>query len=288
VISFENRLQREVAGLIEKHGGRVILAPALQEVPLSEHPDAKVFLDALFADAVDVLILLTGIGTTLLLRAALKEHSRAEVLERLSRVTLVSRGPKPTAALKPFGLRPTLTVTEPNTWRELLAALDREFPLREKRVYVQEYGAKNRELLAALAKRGATVGSFKLYDLALPEDTGPLKAAILKIVRAQAHVALFTTALQLEHLLLVAQEIGLSSAVPRSLNSDLVVASVGPMTTAALARQGVIADIVPGHPKLGHLVLAVARRAPALLAEKRARRAAEPMILLPARALVGK
>jgi uroporphyrinogen-III synthase len=288
VISFENRLQREAAGLIEKHGGRVISAPALHELPLSEHPDAKIFFDALFADAVDALILLTGIGTTLLIRAALKERARAEVLERLSRVTLVSRGPKPTAALKPFGLRPTLTAPEPNTWRELLATLDREFPLREKRVFVQEYGTKNLALLSALGERGAHVESFKLYELTLPEDTGPLKAAVLKIVRAQAHVALFTTALQLEHLLLVAQELGLSSAVLRSLNSDLVVASVGPMTSAALERHGVSTDIVPGHPKLGHLVLAVARRAPALLDEKRARHAAESLILVPARALVGK
>jgi uroporphyrinogen-III synthase len=271
VVSFESRLQSETAGLIEKHGGRVIAAPALKEVPLGELPEVKAFLDALFADAIDALILLTGVGTTLLIRAALKLRSRAEVLTRLGKITLVCRGPKPSAALKPFGLRPTVTVPEPNTWRDLIASLDSEFPVREKRVYVQEYGTRNLELLHALAERGARVSCLKLYNWALPDDTGPLKAAILKIVRAQAHVALFTTGSQIDHLLLVAQEIGLAPAVRRALNSELVVASVGPMTSEALSRHGITADIVPGHPKLGHLVLAVARRAPALLHDKRER-----------------
>jgi len=281
VISFESRLQSETAGLIEKHGGRVIAAPALKEVPLAELPATRAFLDALFSGNVDALLLLTGVGTTLLIRTALKQRARAEVLSRLAKITLVCRGPKPSAALKPFGLRPTFSVPEPNTWRDLLATLDTEFSVKNRRVYIQEYGTRNEELVRALSDRGALVTSLKLYDWALPDDTGPLKAAILKIVRTQAHVALFTTRLQIEHLLMVAQEIGLAPAVRRALNDELVVASVGPMTSEALQRQGITPDIVPGHPKLGHLVLAVARRAPALLGEKRERN--KQLIVTPAR-----
>jgi uroporphyrinogen-III synthase len=282
VVSFESRLQSETAGLIEKHGGRVIAAPALKEIPLGELPEAKALLDALFGDAIDALILLTGIGTTLLIRAALKLRARAEVLARLAKITLICRGPKPSAALKPFGLRSTLTVPEPNTWRDLIATLDSEFSVREKRVYVQEYGTSNLQLRSALVERGALVTCLKLYSWALPDDTGVLKAAILKIVRSQAHIALFTTGVQVDHLLVVAQEIGLASAVRRALNNELVVASVGPMTSEALGRHGIATDIVPGHPKLGHLVLAVARRAPTLLREKRERReelSATPLLL---------
>jgi uroporphyrinogen-III synthase len=279
VISFETRLQSEAAGLIEKYGGRVIAAPALKEVPLTEVPEVKAFLDALFGDAIDVLILLTGVGTTLLVRAALKQRARAQVLAQLAKVTLVCRGPKPSAALKPFGLRPTLTVPEPNTWRDLIAMLDAEFSVDGRRVYIQEYGTRNERLVRALSERGAHLTCLKLYDWALPDDTGPLKAAILKIVRGQAHIALFTTGLQIDHLLLAAREIGLTQAVRRALNHDLVVASVGPMTSEALERHGITPDIVPGHPKLGHLVLAVARRGPALLGEKRER--SEQLIVNP-------
>jgi uroporphyrinogen-III synthase len=262
----------------------VIAAPALRELPLSELPEGKAFLEALFAGAVDVLVLLTGVGTNLLIRAALKHRPRAEVLARLATVTLVCRGPKPSAALKPFGLRPAVTVPEPNTWRELVATLDAELSVHGKRVYVQEYGTRNEALMEALAERGALITCLKLYNCVLPDDTGPLKAASLKIVRGQAQIALFTTGLQIDHLLSVAQEIGLAPAVRRALNNELVVASVGPMTSEALARHGIATDIVPGHPKLGHLVLAVARRAPTLLQDKREKREGNPpLVLVPAR-----
>ena len=271
VISFESRLKNETAGLLEKHGARVIAAPALREIPLSEIPEAKAFAEAVCEGAIDVLVLLTGVGASLLLKAACNYRPRAELVDGLSKLTLVCRGPKPSGALKPFGLRPTFNVPEPNTWREILHKLDTQAPVAGKRVWIQEYGTKNLELIHALSTRGAEVRSVHVYSWALPEDTAPLKAAILKIVRGQAHVAVFTTALQIEHLLLVAQEIAMAPAVRRALANDLVVASVGPITSEALERHGIGTDITPGHPKLGHLILAVARRARGLVNDKRER-----------------
>ena len=58
------------------------------------------------------------------------------------------------AALREPGLKPTISVPEPNTWRELLATLDERVELRSKRVAVQEYGQRNPELLAGLRERG--------------------------------------------------------------------------------------------------------------------------------------
>jgi len=280
VISFESRLKNETTALLEKHGARVIAAPALREVPLSEIPEAKAFAEAVCEGAIDVLVLLTGVGATLLLKAACNYRSRAELSLALSKLTLVCRGPKPSNALKPFGLRATFSVPEPNTWREILRKFDREFPVAGKRVWIQEYGTKNFELIHALSTRGADVRSIHVYSWALPEDTAALKAAVLKIVRVQAHVAVFTTSLQIEHVLSVAQELGMAPAVRRALNSDIVVASVGPVTSEALERHGIATDISPGHPKLGHLILAVARRARVLVVQKRERHAqlAAPMV----------
>lgn len=269
VISFESRLKSEATALLEKHGARVLAAPALREAPLSEIPEAKAFAEAVCAGAIDVLVLLTGVGATLLLRAACNYRSRAELSLGLSKLTLVCRGPKPATALKPFGLRPTFNVPEPNTWREIVRKLDSERAVVGKRIWIQEYGARNLELLRALSARGAEVRCIHVYSWTLPDDTAPLKAAILKIVRVQAHVAMFTTSLQIEHVLTVAHELGMAPAVRRALSNDIVVASVGPITSEALERYGITTDIIPGHPKLGHLILAIARRARTLLLEKR-------------------
>ena len=40
------------------------------------------------------------------------------------KLPVVARGPKPVAALKELGISPVVTAPEPNTWRELLSALD--------------------------------------------------------------------------------------------------------------------------------------------------------------------
>ena len=94
-----------------------------------------------------MVIFLTGVGTRALARVAETVCSRDEFVAALQRVPIVARGPKPVAALKEFGVPVTLAVPEPNTWRELLAALDANrdtLPLGGKRVAVQEYGAPNR------------------------------------------------------------------------------------------------------------------------------------------------
>src|SRR2546428_505120 len=126
-----------------------------------------------------------------------------------------------------------LAVPEPNTWRELLAALDAkasEQPLVGARVAVQEYGVSNADLLAGLRTRGAQVTRVPVYRWALPEDIEPLKAAVNAVARGEGDVGMFTTGMQVVHLLQVAQDMHLHSAVLTSL-TRMAIASIGPTTS---------------------------------------------------------
>jgi uroporphyrinogen-III synthase len=49
----------------------------------------------------------------------------------------------------------------------------------------------------------------------------------------------------------------------------MVVASIGPITTAALQERGIERDLHPEHSKMGHLVAEVARQAAELMQRKR-------------------
>ena len=112
------------------------------------------------------------------------------------------------------------------------------------------------------------VRQIKTYVWTLPEDLEPLHAAIERIADGNAEVALFTSGIQLTHLLQVAEQRGMSERLRAGL-SRVVIASVGPLTTEALLAAGLTADIEPEHPKLGHLMVAVAALAGKKLAEKR-------------------
>ena len=267
VVAFESRRAAEMAALIRKQGAEPIVAPSMREVPLDEQPEARALAGALADGAVDVLILLTGVGTRALVDAMAPVLPRARLVERLAGVVLVARGPKPVAALRELGLAPALAVPEPNTWREVLAALDAALPVAGKRVVVQEYGAANPELLAGLAGRGADVTAVPVYRWALPEDVAPLAAAIARIAAGQADVALFTSATQVAHVLMVADRDGARAAFTRGL-ARAVVGSIGPVCSEALRAAGFAVDCEPSHPKMGPLVIETLRAAPELLAAK--------------------
>lgn len=274
VIAFESRRAAELEQLLARHGARMFSAPALREVPIEENADALELVARLERGEIDVVILLTGVGTRALVEAVQSRCPTERLVELLRRVKIVARGPKPVAALRALDLTADVRVPEPNTWRELLETLDRELPVRGLRVAVQEYGKANPALLDGLVARGADVLRVPVYRWALPHDLGPLRAAIARLAGGDADVAVFTTAVQLEHLLRVAAETADGAeAVRLALRDRVVVAAIGPTVAEALAEAGLPVDVTPVHPKLGWLANAIAEQAPALVATKRARRA---------------
>ena len=269
VAAFENRMAAEMTGLIERYGGRPMVTPAMREVPLEDNREALQFGERLLADQVDVLILMTGVGLETLIGVLKTRHPLESITEALKRITLVARGPKPVAVLKNLGLKPTFTVPEPNTWRELLQTLDNNQPVLGLRVALQEYGASNAELLEELRERGATLFRVPVYRWALPENLDQLREALGNILAGQVDVLLITNAVQVDHAIqMLAKDGGVEQfkqAVKR-----MVVASVGPTASERLRHYGLPVDVEPSHPKMGTLVKETAEQARGLLDKKRA------------------
>jgi uroporphyrinogen-III synthase len=274
VLALESRRAPELAKLISTYGGEPVVAPAMREVPLDSNTEALSFVEALLAGKVDIVIFLTGVGTRAVLSVAETKYPREDFIAALQRVKVVPRGPKPIAVLRELGVTPSLTVPEPNTWHELLRALDEaanslpDFRLRGARIALQEYGVSNPDLIAALTERGAIVTRVPVYQWALPEDFAPLQSAIKELASGKIDAVLFTTGIQVAHLFQVAAEMKLEDAMRQGLRRA-VVASIGPTTTEELQRKGIQPDLEPSHPKMGFLVKETADQAEALLAKKR-------------------
>ena len=240
----------------------------MRESPLAENAEAFRFAERLFRGEFDMVILLTGVGTRLLNKVLATRYPAERFAEALRRIAVVARGPKPAAALREMQVPVTIAVPEPNTWRELVAAIEGR---PEKRIAVQEYGRSNTELLEALRGRGADVDTVRVYQWDLPENTEPLRDAARSLASGEIQVALFTTSIQIAHLLRVAAEAGIEDAVLAGFDRA-VVGSIGPTTTEALEDAGVRPDLEPTHPKMGFLVQETAQRAEAILAAKTAGR----------------
>src|SRR3989440_9890311 len=263
-----------MAKLITTYGGEAIVAPSMREVPLESNTEALALAAGLIDRKFDMVIFLTGVGTRAVLNVVETAHKRDEYIASLQRVKVVARGPKPVAALREIGVTPAITAPEPNTWHELLSALDdaaknsQGLSLQGARVAVQEYGVSNPELLAGLKERGAQVTRVPVYQWALPHDLSPLRAAITAIAEGTVDVVLFTTAVQAVHLFQVAAQTKLEEPVRNGLRRAIV-ASIGPTTSEELERRGIRADLEPSHPKMGFLVKETSERAGELLRRKK-------------------
>jgi uroporphyrinogen-III synthase len=272
VLSLESRRGAEMAKLIANQGGEAVVAPSMREIPLETNTEALAFARMLFAGGFDMVIFLTGVGTRALARVVETIYPLDQYLAELRKIAVVARGPKPVTVLREWNIPIAVTAPEPNTWRELLRALDENaaaLPWEGRRIAVQEYGVSNADLLAGLVERGAQVTSVPVYEWALPEDVGPLRSAIAAIARNEIDVILFTTATQADHLLQIAAEMNEEDALRRAL-SRMLVASIGPTTSERLRECRIAPDMEPTHPKMGYLVSEAAQRGAEILQQKRA------------------
>lgn len=264
MLALESRRGAEIATLISRLGGACVLAPALREVPLESNAAAVRFAGALVDGAFDVVIFLTGVGAKAMLAAVEHAHPREQVIAALSRTRVAVRGPKPLAVMREWQVPVWVVAPEPNTWRELVAALDAhagDRPLHGARVAVQEYGVSNPELLAALDARGAIVTAVPVYQWTLPEDTAPLRHAAAALARGEIDVVVLTSGVQLAHLWRIVEQEKLVDDVRRALERTAI-ASIGPTTSEEIRRRGLRVDLEASHPKMGILVTEAARLRP--------------------------
>jgi len=241
--------------LIERFGGQATVAPSMREIPLDQNDEALAFGDRLFAGEIDAIIFLTGVGARALHDALATRYPSDDILSRFRDTTLIVRGPKPTAVLKGWRLDIAHRAPEPNTWRELIETLRNEADLAGKTVAVQEYGRPNEDLYRALEALGATVVAAPVYRWALPEDTGPLEAAVRSTIAGEFDAILFTSANQIDNCLEVADQLGRRDRFLAAAR-DAQICSIGPTCSEALNSYDLPPDVEASPPKMGQLVRA--------------------------------
>jgi uroporphyrinogen-III synthase len=266
VLSLESRRAKEMEALIVREDGVPFVAPSVKERAVDDDMAAVRFVEQLEADEFDMVICTTSVGLVLLRDTVAKTMPLERLSAALRRVTIVSRGPKPVGVLKALDVPIHIMIPEPNTWKEIVEAVaDRQ----ECRIAVQEYGRPNVEMNQALERTGATVTPVALYRWELPDDVGPLREAARRLASHQFDVVLFTSSIQLDHLMEIAGALGLDQDVRQCLTEDVVVASIGPVMTSALSAHGHPPDVIPKHPKMWALVKAASEEAASVLARKR-------------------
>jgi uroporphyrinogen-III synthase len=239
----ESRELQVFAAMLERRGAQVLRCPL---VSIRDAPDPAAvlaFAQAFTHGGSDDLILTTGEGLRRLL-ACIERHTpalRAPFLERLAAVRKITRGPKPARALRELGLRPDIAA-EPPTSAGIIASL-RSLDLHGRRVGLQLYGREpNRPLQEFLEGAGATVLTVAPYVYADAADDAAVQALLARLAAGEVDAIAFTSTPQVERLFAVADAATVRAALTRTL-----VAAVGPVVAATLARHGIAAQLMPAE-----------------------------------------
>lgn len=252
---------------VRRYGGQPVVAPTLGVAQADETVQRSavgLFLDQLANGEIDLVILLTGVGTRALIAAADELGRRDDLKQGLDRARVLTRGYKCTAALRTFGKQPDLVPDLPTTTgvtRELDNYIERFGGLRGRRVAVQAYGTPAAELGAALALHGAEVSTIPLYRYRLPDDEAPVMALLDELALWKLDAVTFTSPPAVTHLFLLAEAHERADLLRADLNRPgVVVAAVGTSTAAALRDQGVVPEVVADPPRLLVMLEALAVR----------------------------
>jgi uroporphyrinogen-III synthase len=252
---LQTRHNREFAALIERHGGRPLLAPTLREVPAQDRTAVRDALGAIAASGIDIAIFQTGVGARAFFSAATESGRYEVILDRLASSIVVARGPKPLAVLHEHRVRVDRRTAEPHTTAQVMDILDSD--LTGKAVLLLEFGAPNQALLDFLVSRRAKVIDVTVYGWDLPLDVAPVLRFLDQLEAGAIDITTFTSASQVENLFRIAEQKGVADKVPGWLQERTMVAAIGPVAARALGDHGVSVRIQPRRPKMVPFIRAI-------------------------------
>ncbi|GGN57555.1 uroporphyrinogen-III synthase [Actinoplanes lobatus] len=252
-----DRRKDELSTLLEARGARVVVAPALRIVPISDDAELRAATRACLDSPPDIVLVNTGIGMRGWLEAA-EGWGLAEPLHAvLSGAYLVARGPKAKAAVRSAGLRDDWS-PDGEGYEEVVEHLTAR-GIDGRTVAMQLHGESQPEYTEALVSAGAHVIELPVYRWAPPTDPAPLHRLVDLIIARLVDAVTFTSAAAVQAVLRAAGT-G-ADALLDALRDDVLAACVGPVTSAPLRRHG-IPVAVPGRARLNSLVRTIVDELP--------------------------
>ncbi len=254
------RRKEELGALLDRRGARVVYAPAIRIVPLSDDTELVAATRQVLSAPVDLVVATTGVGFRGWLEAA--EAWDLPLVDHLGPARVLARGPKARGAIRGAGLVDAWS-PESESSAEVLEHLlsGAEGPLAGRRIAVQLHGDPLPDLVAGLRDTGAEVLTVPVYRWVLPEDVTPVRRLVGSVVAGAVDAVTFTSAPAAASLLQVADELGRRDELVAAMRDRVMAVAVGAVTAGPLEDAGVPTR-QPERARLGALAREVVARLP--------------------------
>ena len=240
---------------LTSRGAVVLHAPALSTRPADPEGELRHVTEDLIRHRPTLTILTTGAGTAAWLSAADSFGAGTQLLDALRHGTVIPRGPKTVAACVQAGLDVPRDAGLERVQQVLETA--RAAGLAGSRVAVQLDGAETSWLVDALRAEGAEVVPVRVYRWRRSPDDEQLLKLIDAVCRGKVQAVTFTSTPAVRNFFARAREAGQATALLEALGSEAAAISIGPVTSEALRREGVIELVEPARARLGAMIAAL-------------------------------
>ena len=247
-----DRRSADLIDAFERRGAAVLHAPTVQMQ--HAHDDVPVIADTerIIAARPDVLLATTSYG----MRRWFEVADSAGLGEDLQRVlagsTILVRGPKARGAVRAAGLDDA-GMSDEETTASLVTKVIGEYPAGIT-VAVQLHGQPDEAQLQRLRDAGYSVLAVAPYSWSVADDDDERVTRLVDAIAArQLDCVTFTSAPAVDGLFCAALARGRYTEVIDALRSDVVAATVGPVTSAPLIAVGVT-PLQPDRFRMGALI----------------------------------
>lgn len=247
-----DRRSGDMIATFERKGARVVHAPTMRIVPLTE--DEKLVADTrdVIDDPPDDVLVTTGIGLRGWVEAADAAGLAGPLLETFSRARLIARGPKATGVIRANGLREAWSAASEQTAEAVQHMVSEGVAGRS--VVVQLHGAADEDQLAPLVAAGARVRGVSVYRWLPPDDPAAVDRLVDLVATRRLDAVTFTSAPGAVALLAAGRAAGrLDELVAGMRDGGVVTCAVGDVTAEPLRAEG-IEPLIPDRWRLGALL----------------------------------
>jgi uroporphyrinogen-III synthase len=249
---LESRAKEVLKKSIEAFGAEVIVSPVVMEIPQDIKNDLHIMLNDWNQTPPDYFIFLNGSGVQYLFNELENMSKLKDFMSFMKIATVIVRGPKPAGVLQKYGIKNYHMIPSPYTSDLILEQLQKD-EIFNRIVVIQHYGQKNIFLSDSLTSCGAKVYDICSYQWAIPYESNAFEQFIYKLTSRNMHMVIFTSSIQLLHLLTIAENIHQYEAVVSALNATHVL-SIGPICSKTLRDHGIKVSFEVNPPKLYTLI----------------------------------
>lgn len=254
-----HRRAAEQGGAFERHGARVLHAPALKLAPVDEDDAVLATVRETIATPPDAVLVTTGYGFDRWLRVAEQEGLGDELLKTLRGVVVMARGAKARGQLQAKGVTCAYTGASGRT-AELVDRVLAGDPAAQRpaTVTVQVHGTTDEEQLERLRAGGIAVRVVAPYQWESADEGSRLAGLVRDVVAGEIDYVTFTAAPAVDALFDAARSVGAYDELVGALREGRCTAvAIGPVCVQPLEEAGITNAVVPERFRLGAMVKAV-------------------------------